>query len=111
MMTAKDDLQDERRRNDTLVLALMTEIKETIDLVRSELRAHIEEETDIFQKAFPNGDPVGHRHAHEAEIDRIRERTAFWHELRNHLAKWGLIGLASWLVFLVWQGVLKGPAP
>ncbi len=107
------ELQDERRRNDTLVLALMQEVRDTVNRVEKRLNDHITEEEAVISSmmtdAFPDGDPEGHRRHHEAEIKRIEDRAKFWGEMRNHLAKWGVVGLAGWLVYVVWVAVLKGP--
>jgi hypothetical protein len=105
------ELHDERRRNDTLVLALMTEIKATVDSMDRRLTSHITAEEALFADAFPGGDPGGHKAWHQAEIDRIRDRAKFWRDMRDHLAKWGLIGLSGWLVYVLWDALLKGPRP
>ena len=107
------EIQEERRRNDSLVLALMQEINGKIDKIDSRLSAHIADEPvqfkALFDQAFPEGDPDGHRRLHEAEIKRLEDRAQFWHELRNHLAKWGLIGFTGWLLYVAWLAFLKGP--
>ena len=59
--------------------------------------------------AFPGGDLVGHKAAHEAWIKESERRAAFWLDMRNSLAKWGLIGFTGWLFLQIWTGAIKGP--
>lgn len=65
--------------------------------------------TEILFNAFPGQDPEGHRKAHEAWLAEVRERKEFYSMLKKELAKYGLLGLVSWLLFLAWNGILKGP--
>lgn len=108
-----DELRDERRRNDTLVLALMTEVRDTLRRLETKVDDHIAEEPGLFKahaaSAFPGGDPDGHRRFHEAEIARREERAQLYRDLRAHLAKWGVVGLLGWLAVVAWQAFLHGP--
>ena len=58
--------------------------------------------TKLMQEAFPYGDPLGHRLAHEVRIEKEKERTAFWREMRIHGAKWLGLGLLSFVVGALW---------
>lgn len=100
---------DERR--DTVedrVAAIM--IKRTVDEAvakhQSDMITHIDAKfgqlDTLFKSAFPNGDPVGHRLAHEGQI----KSAEFWSRIKISLAEklafgvvsGGLlfIGLAAW---------------
>jgi hypothetical protein len=64
---------------------------------------------DELRKAFPDGDPDGHRRYHESIIRRNEAREKFYQELRGELAKkglWALVIAAGtglwWLANLVW---------
>ena len=105
------------RREHVVVLETVQRMEHKLDSVSSELRAHVAEETSdiakeiakLMREAFPEGDPDGHRRHHELAIEREEERRDFYKSLRKELAKWGLIGVASWLVMLVWRAILLGP--
>lgn len=53
----------------------------------------------IITSGFPNGDPVAHCAYHVLEMERIKLRNEFYKALTLHLAKWGVVGLAIWLIF------------
>ena len=105
------------RREHVVVLETVQRMEHKLDSVSSELRTHIAEETSdiakeiakLMREAFPEGDPDGHRRHHELVIEREEERRDFYKSLRKELSKWGLIGVASWLVMLVWRAILLGP--
>ena len=48
-----------------------------------------------------------HAQHHEwiaAEIQRERERTEFWADLRKHVAKWGAVSVLTLAGYLLWRG-------
>jgi hypothetical protein len=59
--------------------------------------------------AFPAGDIVAHKEAHEAWIKETERRAEFWRNMKMELAKWGLIGFTGWVLIQLWHGALKGP--
>ncbi len=59
--------------------------------------------------AFPNRDIEGHRLYHESIISRNRDIGEFFKKLTFELAKWGLIGLISFLIYAAWTKFLQGP--
>jgi hypothetical protein len=59
--------------------------------------------------AFPGGDLIGHKEAHQAWIEETKRRAEFWRNLKTELAKWGLIGFTGWVLLQLWTGALKGP--
>jgi hypothetical protein len=60
-------------------------------------------------EAFPNGDMQGHRLYHESIIARNREVATFFKKLTFELAKWGLIGVLTFLIYAAWTKFLQGP--
>jgi hypothetical protein len=59
--------------------------------------------------AFPAGDIVGHKEAHEAWLKETERKAEFWRTMKVELAKWGLIVFAGWVLVQLWTGALKGP--
>lgn len=100
------DPHEHRRENDSAMLTLLHQM-------RDDLRAHTEGEEArleaIMQRAFPGGDPIGHRSAHEAQMQAVLDRAAFWKKMRFEITKYGLLGLVGWLVYAAWLAFLRGP--
>ena len=102
---------EERRANDSLVVILMQEVHHKIDAMDAKLTQHITDETLILAeeisalmiKAFPQGDPDGHRVYHEASIKAAGDRAEFWKQMRMEISKWGLIGMLGWGITLIWK--------
>lgn len=88
--------------------ALAEDHQATRDMIENHMKGE-EHLLKLFERAFPNGDPVGHCNWHEEEIDRIRSRKEFWKKMTFELAKWGLVGFLGWVVLQLWSGALKGP--
>jgi hypothetical protein len=110
------DSQD-RRSTDAVMLALVQTIQHDITEMKITLKDHIETEPqewadlleDMMGKAFPNGDPEGHREAHEAQMAAVRDRAAFWKTMLIEVSKYGILGVLGWLVFHAWAAFVKGP--
>jgi hypothetical protein len=98
----------ERRKTD-INMRLVREIFTEVKGMRRELGTHIEDEKCIIATAFPDSDADGHRRAHEAWIKKTEASTKFWDDLRASIAKWGAIGLLSFIAIAVWRSVLEGP--
>lgn len=90
--------------SDAAILALVETIQTDVHEMKSTLKGHIDTEpsewasvlSDLIGKAFPAGDPDGHRRFHEAAIEAAEDRAKFWKDMRNALAKWGLLGFTLW---------------
>ena len=54
-----------------------------------------------IKSAFIDGDPVGHRNAHQAWIDSKNAEAKFWTEIRLDVAKKG-----TWFMLLVLLGLV-----
>lgn len=95
----------------------MEKLMERMDRYDERLSAHMEQEAvemkaileSAMHNSFPDGDPDGHRRAHEAWIKREEDRAAFWEKMKIELSKYGLLGFMGWAVYYLWQAFLKGP--
>lgn len=67
------------------------------------------EKFDQLLAAFPDGDIEGHRAYHESLILRNKDIGDFFKKLTFELAKWGILGLASFLAYAAWVRFLQGP--
>lgn len=81
------------------------EIMEMLGSLRSDLQAHIMREELQRTDAFPGGDILAHRIAHEQMMEAAREQTKFWRELRLEVAKKGVWFLLVVIAGLVVMGV------
>lgn len=107
----------ERRSNDSMVIVLMQQVHEKIEAMDKKLTQHMVDETSVLAEeiaklmnnAFPGSDPMGHRKAHEAQMEAIADRAAFWKMLRNEIAKYGIVGLLGWITYSLWMALLRGP--
>ena len=60
-------------------------------------------------RSIPNEDWDGHKNFHITQMQIMSDRAAFWKDIRTKVATWGIIGLAAWLVVIVWKAFLVGP--
>jgi hypothetical protein len=107
----------ERRDTDTTaVIALITEIHRDVKDLDKKLTKHMLEETSelaqeiaaLMIKAFPEGDPSGHKAAHEAWIKKTESQAAFWEKMKFELVRWGLIAIIGWAVVALWKQFVLG---
>ncbi len=111
----------ERREGDRALIELVKEVHDDVIKMRGELSAHIAQEPEVtkamiievversMSRAFPDGDPDGHRRAHEAAIAQAEARAAFWQKMLFEVTKYGLFGLLGWLAYHAWVAFLQGP--
>ena len=110
-------MPEDQRKNDAAILALVQQIHAKVEVMHTKLEQHMTEDTSLLaneikslmDKAFPNGDPDGHKAAHEAWIRKVEARTEFFKKLTFELSKYGLLGLVGWLALTIWKGILVGP--
>ena len=112
------DYQPEQRKpHEPTMVELLNFINHQISEMRTDLSDHMKDETAelaktvalMMKEAFPEGDPVGHRKHHEAVIKQAEAKAAFWSDMASSVAKWGLFGFFTWLVYAAWTAFLKGP--
>jgi hypothetical protein len=84
------------------------ELQERMSAIVTLVGKYMETHNHVMN-AFPAGDIVGHKEAHEAWIKETERRSEFWRTLKLELTKWGLIGFSGWLIIQLWTGALKGP--
>lgn len=61
----------------------------------------------IKTSAFPEGDADGHRRYHEAVIERMEQRNAMYREIKLHLAKAGLFGAGSIIIYTIGKALVE----
>jgi hypothetical protein len=108
----------ERRALDVgAILQLITDMHSDVKELDKRLLQHMDDETktlakevaELMGKAFPEGDPDGHRRHHELVIAKAEKQAAFWDRMLFELCRWGLIGFVGWAVIAVWKAFLQGP--
>lgn len=117
MSSVPSTLLAERRANDSAVLVLVQTIQADVADMQLTLKNHIQTEpkewakvlSDLMNKSFPDGDPDGHRAAHEAQMRAIQDRAAFWRTMRIEITKYGILGVIGWLTYHAWVAFLHGP--
>lgn len=106
----------DRRATSHELLELVREIHANQIESDKRLMAHMQDEpikmaeeiARLMAKAFPAGDPDGHRRHHELVIRQAEAKTEFWSKMVFELTRWGLIGLAAWLVHAAYKHFLAG---
>jgi hypothetical protein len=110
MSVQQQESASDRRNSDPLV-AEMRMLRQSLDRKHPENVGHMkkmEDKIDLMDSkvdqvlaGFPEGDPEGHRRAHDAMIKKAEESTKFWRELRVKLAEKGV-----WAVLMFISGAL-----
>ena len=104
-------------RDNQVILLLVQQVHDKIEAMDARLTQHMTDETltlaeeiaNLMNKAFPQGDPAGHRLEHELRMQESKDRADFWKKMLFEVSKYGLIGVVSWLAFVAWAAFLKGP--
>jgi len=107
----------ERRANDVILLLLMQQVHDKIEAMDARLTQHMTDETltlaeeiaALMSKAFPQGDPDGHRLEHELRMQAAKDRADFWKKLRDEIMTKGILGLLALAAVWIWAGFLRGP--
>lgn len=72
-----------------------SDLSQILEALDAQQKRNMEEMRELFDSAFPEGDPKGHRAYHEEQLALLKERTAFWREIRQKT-----------LVALLWAALL-----
>ena len=120
-----DEVFTERRKNNhhgsSEVLELVRIIHANQLALDAKLTQHMHDEpiqlaeeiAKLLNSCFPNGDPSGHKLAHEVWIQQAEESRDFWRTMKKELSKWGLIIFIGWFIGFIglslWQAFLQGP--
>ena len=108
----KDGKADTQEKMAAIAESHEQKVKECLSKMSKRFDEKIEE---TMSHAFPGGDPHGHKMYHEAQIQWLQNRNAFFREVLMHIAKAGIfgglvvIGVALWKWFLMEIG--KGGVP
>lgn len=103
------------RREDELnaVLELMASLAAQIGQLNASIAQHRKDQQadleTVMIRAFPDGDPEGHRRHHEAVVRAAEARAEFWAKMRFALSQWGLLGFLGWAAYQLWLAFLQGP--
>lgn len=96
---------------DNLQRDVMENMKLEGETVR-ELKGQIENlaaKVDAFMSAFPEGDAIQHRMAHEAQIKEAAKREKFWGQIQFTVVALLLSAGVVWIGIVVWKAFLLGP--
>lgn len=116
---ATDRRVEERRKSElAAIIDLVTAVHSDIKAFDTRLTLHISADThqladaiaSLMGKAFPEGDPDGHRRHHELVIKKAEAQAAFWEKMKFELLRWGLIGFLGWAAVALWRSLLLGAA-
>ena len=126
---AESDTPGERHKTDPTIEALMTLVsavnslhakiddfdvlKECQATIRSELSAHVGREESLFVRAFPDGDPDGHRRAHEAQILAAEKKAEFWTRMAvkaGEMTVWVFLTCFIAVLVFFWNGHMPASA-
>ena len=66
----------------------------------------LERDVHVIKQAFPEDDAAGHRRYHEAVIKRMEARNALILDVKHHLARTGILGAATFILWLLWRYVM-----
>ena len=104
----RKDENDRHQRLDVEIADRFDRLEQKIHHLTDSITAYMGR-TEALWSAFPGQDPDGHRKAHEAWLDEVRERKEFYATMKKELVKYGLLGLFSWVAFSLWAAFVKGP--
>lgn len=104
----------ERRKDASqAMLELMSALKVQVHQLNTNVESYRQEQKDDLEaamiRAFPDGDPEGHRRHHEAVIRAAEARAEFWTKMRFELFRWGLFGFVGWAALQLWKAFVQGP--
>lgn len=83
----------------------LADVDRRLEEVQKILQNHIVEEEKMLLAAFPQGDFVAHRLAHEQMAAAAAAQEKFWNDLRTELARKGIFFLLAVLGGLILLGV------
>ena len=93
----------ERRRSETLQMEAIESVVERILI--QQITAHEERERDLWNRAFPHGDPESHRAYHQSKIDAAEAEKEFYQTLKMKLAEAGALGALKLVLWLLMMGL------
>jgi hypothetical protein len=104
---------NERQRNasgiseDRAALMIERAVTDALDEHEKKMIAHMDRQFEqlrvTFASAFPNGDPHGHRMAHESQIKQVDGWQKLKVEVTTKFLSGGLWVAAAWAAYALWQ--------
>ena len=92
---------------DRVALMIQKAVTTALDEHEKQLKAHMDKQfaqlQSSFDSAFPNGDPHGHRLAHETEIRSASEWDRIKTEALNKVITGGVWALVVFLALAIWD--------
>lgn len=89
------------------MLELVKKIDADLLAIKKQLEMFPQQREEIIEgllnRAFPDGDPEGHRAHHEAIIRKAEASAKFWEDIRTSTARWGIIGATGFLLTILWK--------
>lgn len=106
-----------RRASDQAMLSLIEQTHNSVKELNDKFAIHLRDEplalaeavAALMIKAFPEGDPSGHKAYHEAQMKAAEDRAKFWKTMLFEVTKYGLLGVFGWLALRIWTIFLEGP--
>lgn len=85
--------------------AVMEAVMKHENKIMQHIDGHFTRTHELLIAAFPNGDPHGHRLAHEKDIRDAESWRKIKAEVVSKAATSGVLVALGWLVLLIWTGV------
>ena len=99
------DMVDHLQRD---VVDHMVRERATVNELKEGL-ARVEKRVEEFVSAFPSGDAVKHRLAHETQMREEKKKEQFWEKMKFTFWALVLTGVTVWIVIVLWKAFLLGP--
>lgn len=89
------------------------QVQRELGQVSESLKQHINDDKELCVNAFPDGDPDGHRRAHEAAIKLAEERAEFMRRMRikaGEMTVWAFLICLVTMIVYYWNGHMPASA-
>ena len=104
---------DQRQRTEDAILLHIQELQKGQKELTAKMNYHhavFREEVErsvnnVFERAFPDGEPEKHREYHELLIKQAENKAKFWNEMVLAGAKWAGLGVLGFLGTAVWIAI------
>ena len=98
----------EERAQQLIDEAVEKAIREHDQDMRAFIKAQFDELNKLIRSAFPDGDPAGHRRAHEAGIRSAERWTKIKLSVMEKVITGGVWGLVVFLALAAWEHFKRG---
>ena len=83
---------------------------EHIDKKLEPIHKKLDALSDLVKSGFPEGDPTGHRRAHEQWLEERKERKTFWNGVWRKIAENAAWAAVAGMATAVWYYLTHGGA-